>query len=230
VKDFSRRIRKLREVLGFNTPDDMATATAGNPKHKRLAKSSLYRWENADRITEKNAKRIALAFEHEHINWVWIYNGTGSVRENRREQSPDNFKQNNTLILKQQLQKEVFKFFEWEIDVHSRQFTFQKLTVDPSASHDDFISVPLDDLLNYIHEDDHDNVLDTLSDCLHDLSGSIHILSYRILKHDGSYQFRVSYIITEFDDFTIPLRIIGISSQSNDTRSRKNANQLSLID
>jgi len=180
----------------------------------------------------RSAKRLATAFD---LNWRWVFKGTPPMRTDSHqaetaptaESDPVN-ETDNTLRLRLRLHKAVYHHHEWEIDLIKDTYTFQKLLIDPNAHISEMVTIPLDDLFDHIIEEDHGLVLESISDCIHDLDNTVYSINYRYKTADG-IKTRHSFAMAEFDDFTRAVKIIGVSSTSNSQKPTKNANQLELL-
>jgi len=199
----------------------------------KISKSSLYRWAQNDQVSIRSAKRIAKAFS---LNWQWVYSGTLPMKfdtvsdtTNENQQAPTQPEQNNSgTPLRLRLIKEVYKYYDWEIDLIKNTYTFHKQLIDAAARPNETLTIPLDDLFQYIIDEDHNTVIESLSECIHDLDNNIYSINYRYKTAEG-IQTRHSYAIAEFDDYTRAVKIIGISVPVPVNAASKNANQLDLL-
>jgi len=235
MKGFSRRLTKLMEELGVANLKQLEKITKDNPKPYRLPSSTVHDWVTDDFVNLKNARRIGKALNNFRVNWEWILTGEGLMILESNQEAPqpstqkkahdfDVIRRFKTRML---LIKNTFGYFEWEIDLATKTFTFQKRTIDKSAHLDETLSMPLDNLFDHIHEDDHDRVYASIRKIIHDLDNNIHNLTYRLITKNG-LELRESQIICEFDDYTIPVCIYGISGPASTSNNIIRKKQMEL--
>jgi len=220
--------------MGAASFDELSKLSGKHNAAYKISKSSFYRWSENNQVSVRSAKRIATAFS---INWQWVHSGALPIQldvisEDIKEPealTPSEHTDNSSTALRLRLLKGVYKYFDWEIDLLNSTYTFQKRLIDTNAHINENITIPLDDLFNYIIEEDHNAVIESISDCIHDLDNNVYSINYRYKTAEG-IQTRHSFAMAEFDDYTRAIKIIGISETASVNRPSKNANQMELLD